>query len=317
MVKVAVVGAGNMGTFHIQKYQSFSDVVLVAICDPNIEKVKQHIKDENVYVTSSLDDMIDSVEIDAISLTAPTSLHFDMGKKILKKGIHLLMEKPIATSTSEAEELIQLAKENQCVFTVGHIERFNAAVLTLKKLIDDNTFGNIASLSFRRNGMFPIQIDDANVVIDLAVHDVDIANYLLGKKPDRIFSNKGHVITGGRADHAECQLVYGNTSVCIQVNWITPIRVRDCIITGSHAYAIMNFIDQSITLYRNNASFETNKFGETVARFETTDPELIQINKNDSLKEELRHFIDVIRGIKPILVTPEQAKDALDIALEM
>ena len=248
-INIAVIGYGNMGSFHISKYLQMDHVNLVGICDVGSSETSKEIDGQTVAMFDDLDKLLSECDVTAVSITSPTYTHFEIAKKCLNLGIHCLIEKPIATSEEEASELIEIATHQGLVLTVGHIERFNPAVLAVKQCIKEDLLGPIASISFRRNGPFPKQIDDADVVIDLAVHDIDIANYWLDALPDATSGHKSSLITGGRPDHAEILAKYGQTHVFFQVNWITPKRVRNAVITGKKGYIEMDFIAQTVELY--------------------------------------------------------------------
>ncbi len=316
-VNVAVIGYGNMGSFHVQKYLKMDPVNLVAICDPGAGKTTIEIDGVSLPIYTCLDTLLSEHKIEAVSITSPTTTHYNIAKQCLNQGIHCLVEKPISTSHDESNELIQIAKEKGLVLTVGHIERFNPAVLAVKQCIEEGKVGAMSSLSFRRNGPFPKQIDDADVVIDLAVHDIDIANYWLGTLPDEITGHKSALITGGRPDHAEILARYGQTNVFFQVNWVTPKRVRNAVITGKKGYIEMDFIDQSVLYYPCKTTLSQNRHGESVATFDAVEPELIPVQKADSLLNECTTFIDAIVTGTPIKVTPEEARDALDLAIKI
>ena len=212
-MNVAVIGLGNMGSFHAKKYAGLEGVNFVAICDTSHADKEVTFDNVTVPVYRTIDEMLAEKKVDAVSIASPTFTHYDVAKYCLEKGIHCLIEKPIATTLQESEDLIQIAKDKQLILTVGHIERFNPAVLKVKECITKGMLGDLSSISFRRNGPFPTQIDDADVVIDLAVHDIDIANYWLDSLPETITGHKAALITGGRPDHAEILAKYGATHV--------------------------------------------------------------------------------------------------------
>lgn len=313
-LNVAVIGYGNMGTYHVQKYLQMEQVNLVAICDAHNPNKEISIDGTVIPICKSVDQLLSAYTIDAVSITSPTATHHAIGKQCLEAGLHCLIEKPIATTNDEANALIDLSNAKNLVLTVGHIERFNPAVIAVKKCIDEGMVGEIASLSFRRNGPFPKQIDDADVVIDLAVHDIDIANFWLGRAPDEIDGHKAALITGGRPDHAEILARYGSCNVLFQVNWITPTRVRTAVITGKKGYIEMDFIQQSLLYYPCKAEISQNKHGESVATFEAVEPESIPVQKSDSLLAECENFIDAILKGGQVNVRPEEARIALDLA---
>ena len=142
------------------------------------------------------------------------------------------MEKPIASTTEQAEAMIEAAERHKVKFAVGHIERFNPAVIKLKQIIDEGALGQLLILSTKRVGPSVQRIRDVGVIIDSATHDIGVVNYLIGKKPVYIYSKVGS-LKHPKEDHAIIVLDFGSTAACIEVNWFTPHKVRTLVVTGS------------------------------------------------------------------------------------
>ena len=208
-VNVAVIGLGNMGRHHVRNYSELPDANLIAEV-MLIERANQFAETFNCKAYTNLEGLIENETIDAINITAPTSTHYKIARYALEKGVHVLIEKPICDNVADAEELIALAEQKGLILMVGHIERFNPAVQKVKEMIESDQLGKVTSLISRRVGAFPPQIHDANVVIDLAVHDIDIFNYLLNAAPDEVTGNAGRALINGREDYAELFLTYGD-----------------------------------------------------------------------------------------------------------
>jgi UDP-N-acetylglucosamine 3-dehydrogenase len=164
--------------------------------------------------------------------------------------------------------------------------------------------------------VFPPQIKDANVIIDLAVHDIDVVNYLLGRQPTKISANSGKAMTNNRNDYADIFMEYGKTSVFIQVNWITPVKIRKINITGTKGYAEMDYINQELTVFESNYNKSVDNFGEFVIKFGTPNKVEIGVDKEEPLKRELISFINAVKEGKEPFVTSQQALIALKIALD-
>ena len=182
MIKAAVIGLGNMGQHHAKAYAMLENVSFVAACDSNIERFNHIIKESNTTYYSSLDEMLSKEAIDVISVCVPTMAHFSVAKACMDAGVAVLVEKPIAETVEQAKALVAYAKEKQCLLTVGHIERFNPAVINVKKALDEGALGDIESIICSVRAI-PKQIKDADVLVDVAVHDIDIVQYLVDKKP--------------------------------------------------------------------------------------------------------------------------------------
>lgn len=318
MTRVGVVGLGNMGKHHARNYARMKDVTLVAVCDLNQELVHNISTKFNCKAYSKYQDLFDKENLDAVSIAVPTFLHKEVALKAAEKGIHVLIEKPIAGSAKDAEEIIKAAAKRKVLLQVGHVERFNPAVLKLKQIIQEGRLGNISSIIARRVGTVPERIRDMNVVVDLAVHDIDIINYLYESLPDKILSNWGQALIGKREDYAEIFMTYGNgnRSGFIQVNWITPIKIRSLSITGSKGYAELDYINQELIVYESNYTREImDELGDYTVKFGIPNKTQIGIENEEPLYLELRHFVESVQSGRPVLVNGEVGLATLKIAL--
>lgn len=311
-IKTAVIGVGNMGKNHVRAYSEISE--LVAVSDVFINEGKQIAGKYKVKFYQNYEEMLDKEKPDAVSVVVPTKFHKEVAINCLKRKIPTLVEKPIADSILNAKEMINEAKKNQTLLMVGHIERFNPAVEKLKDLIEKDRFGNIISLLTIRVGINPPKTDLSDVSIDLAVHDVDIFNYLLNEFPyeKRVLKNK--IFKQNIADSASILLRYRNATGIIQTNWITPIKMRKLYLTGTDGFAELDYISQKLVLYDKIINKKLDgDFFELVSLSETPKKE-IYISRKEPLKQELLHFIKII-GKKQKL-NPEYAYQALRIVLE-
>ena len=167
----------------------------------------------------------------------------------------------------------------------------------------------------RRVGVIPPKVKDTNVIIDLAVHDIDIFNYLLNKKPSKLFGLLGNsLISNG--DYADLLLKYGNTNAFIQVNWVTPIKIRLLNVTGSRGYAELNYITQELDVYKSNYAKDYDDFGDFIIKFGKPTKVNMEIKKEEPLKVELQSFLNCIKEGKEFPIKGEDAFEALRIALE-
>lgn len=316
-IKVAVIGAGNMGKNHIRTYQALDDVELVALADiaPNAKKLA---KEYGIAHYKNYLDMLDTEKPDAVSVVVPTRLHFEFGTEILTRGIHCLMEKPIATTPKEGERLAKLAKKHRCIFTVGHIERYNPMIQKIKKLIKKKEIGEITSIVIKRVGGFPNVEPSTDVIIDLAVHDIEILSFLLGHQPRAVHGHGSRTLHSKKIDSAEIFLDYGVASAYIQANWITPVKIRNIAITGTKGYLEGNYITQEITYFLSNMKQSNDGFKNFVVTLGEPQKRHVSEPLQEPLKNELKEFITSIRSGKPTpaLVQPQAACDALDIAIE-
>jgi len=315
-LKTAVIGTGNMGKNHARIYSELETSDLVAICDV-IEEGRKIAEEYGCKFYTDCNEMLKKEKPDIVSVCVPTKLHYDIAKLVINSGSNILIEKPITDNIENAEELLKLAEEKNVQLSVGHIERFNPAVQKLKELIDDGKIGKITSILARRVGLFPPQIKDANVVIDLAVHDVDIFNYMLGKKPERVSIERGTALITKRADYADIFLKYPDNINCfVQVNWITPVKIRKLSITGTKGYAELDYITQDLVFYKSNYKKDYNGFGDFVVNFGKPEKIAVEIEKGEPLKKELESFIEAVQNNKEPVVKGRQAVDVLKILMD-
>jgi UDP-N-acetylglucosamine 3-dehydrogenase len=314
-LKVAVIGVGNMGRHHVRNYFEIDNVELVAVADLNKELGQEMAEKYNCKYYENYSEMIKNEKLDAVTIVVPSKFHHKVGMEVLEKGINVLMEKPIAMNSSDAEDLIECAKNHNVKLMIGHIERFNPGVIKLKELIESGKLGKINSIIARRVGAFPPQIKDANVLVDLGVHDIDIINYLLGKEPDRVVCNGGRALIESREDYAEIFMNYGDISGFVQVNWITPVKIRNLAVTGSEGYAELNYITQKLELYKSHYSKDFDGFGEFVIKFGDAEKEDIDVDQKEPLRAEIESFLNAIRRNEKVVTSGEDGLTALKIAL--
>lgn len=320
-LNVAVIGGGNIGQHHARVYFEMQNVSLVAVCDKNAKVAHNIAEKYSCLPYRNHKKMIQECEIDAASLAVPTYLHKKVACEILDAGLHVLLEKPIATSLEDAKAIIKKARNKELILMVGHIERFNPAVKRLKELIDKGRLGEIISINIKRVGGIPPQTKGANVIMDLGIHDIDVSNYLVGKYPKAVHGYKTKGLLEKQYDSAVILLNYGRTFSFIEVNWITPVKIRTLDITGTKAFARLDYIHQTITLYENSyLNFDSiiyNNFNEFVSRFSLTDEIKIGVNKKEPLECEIESFVECIINNKAPIVSGEDGLQALKIALHI
>jgi UDP-N-acetylglucosamine 3-dehydrogenase len=315
-LRVAVIGAGNMGRNHLRNYYMLPDTELVGLAD--INPLTKELADE--YKTQHYIDyktLFDELKPDAVSIVVPTPFHAAVAAEAMNRGIHVLVEKPITSTVQEADELIALAKKKGVVFTVGHIEHYNPLITTLKKLLDDGLVGDITSVVCKRVGGFPAAEPKTDVIIDLAVHDIDIISHLLGSQPKQIYSHASRTHHSREVDSAEILLDYGNASGFVQANWLTPVKIRTIAVTGSRGYIEGNYITQQLEYYKHNMEKTQDGFSNFVIKMGEPEKEIIKVDFQEPLALELKSFISRVNGDdEAYLVDPTAAKHALHQALE-
>jgi UDP-N-acetylglucosamine 3-dehydrogenase len=288
--KCGIIGLGNMGSHHLRIFGYMPDVKIVGISDT--DKTKNFPYD----FYSNYKDMIKQESPDFVSICVPTFLHYEIAKYCLNNNLHVLLEKPIATSIKEAKDLLSIAEKKNLIFLIGHTERFNNGVIKVKELIEHGDLGNIISIISRRLGPRPPTVRKVGVSVDAAIHDIDIISYLLDDIPIKTTSIKRSIIDNKFDDSAEFLIKYQYVSAFIQVNWITPMKIRELIITGEKGMLKLDYITQKIDF------------------ISTVRSEISQINYVEPLEKELRYFVDHVKDHK--FIDSSFALEALKTALK-
>jgi UDP-N-acetylglucosamine 3-dehydrogenase len=294
MLKVGVVGLGAMGHNHARLYSKLK-CDLVGLADADLARAQEFGEKYNVPYYQDYHQLLSKVQ--AVSIAVPTILHYTVAMDFLKAGIHCLVEKPIAISLNEAREMISMAEKSRVNLAIGHIERFNPAVVNLKQIIDRGELGKLLIISTRRVGPSSPRIRDVGIVIDSATHDIGIVKYLMRKEPVSVFSRVG-ALSHVKEDYAIIVLDFNEAAACIEVNWFTPHKVRTLVATGSEGIAYLDYIEQTLTVYNGNSVNHAN------------------IEKAEPLKLEIEDFLEsVTTGRKPA-VDGKEGMDVLKIALD-
>lgn len=315
-MNTAVIGVGNMGINHTRIFYQISN--LVAVADTNEARAKEVANLYKCNYYTDYNEMFKNEKIDAVSIVVPNHLHKSVTIDVLKRNIPILLEKPIASNLRDALEIARLVKNSKVKFTIGHVERFNPAVIKLKEILDKGDLGEVLGITARRVGSAGYPVIYENIMVDLAIHDIDILNFLLSKKkPDEAWCFIGKSPINNAEDYADIILRYDNTNAMIQVNWITPIKIRVLSINGSKAYAELNYITQDLKLYRMDYIKDYDSFGKFILKYSTPDEINITIEKDEPLKLELKSFLDCIKNDTSPVITIDESLSALTTALNL
>ena len=283
-IKVAVIGAGMMGKNHIKTYKTLQGVELVGVYDIFPEAAKAAADMFGIKAFASMEDV--AKEVDAVSVVTTSVTHADVGEFFLNKGIHCLMEKPLATTEEGCQRLINAAKNNNVTLLVGHIEQFNPAVEQMHKILTDTSM--IRSLTAQRMSAASGRITDVDVAMDLMIHDVEVVLSLV----------KTANLTASR---------------------ITQARVRTLTVTTDTNYIDMDFISQSINVHSQGRMPYVNQeeIPEWMNYGLKGSVEQLFIPTNQPLQAELNHFISCINGKATPRISGENALDALRVLWEI
>jgi UDP-N-acetylglucosamine 3-dehydrogenase len=252
VTRVAVIGAGAMGRHHGRVYREIPDVELVGVADTRIEAATTVAALYGSHPYSDYRIMLRDAKPEAVSVVVPTNLHCEVTQAALEAGCHVLVEKPIASTFDEAESMMLAARKAGRVLAVGHIERFNPAVIELKRRLDDGQLGRAFQINARRLGPFPVRVRDVGVVIDLATHDLDIMRYLTGSEPVRLYAETKREIHTSNEDLLMGLIRFDNGIVgVLEINWLTPTKIRELTVTGERGMFRVDYLTQDLYFYEN------------------------------------------------------------------
>ena len=312
-IKVAVIGAGMMGKNHMKTYKSLNGVELVGVYDIFPEAAKAAAETFGIRAFSSMEEVAENV--DAVSVVTTSVTHADVGEFFLNKGIHCMMEKPLACTEEECQRLISAADKNNVVLLVGHIERFNPAVEQMGKLLSDTS--KIRSLTAQRMSAASGRITDVDVSMDLMIHDVEVIQSLVKSPVVNIqaASVKTKESPMGR-DYITALLEFENGATAnITASRITQARVRTLTVTTDTNYIDMDFINQSINVHSQGRMPYVNpeNIPEWMNYGLKGSVEQLFIPTNQPLSAELNHFLSCVRGEATPRITGQNALDALRV----
>lgn len=251
-LKLGIIGLGNMGKYHVNTLLELG-LSVAGVCDANPELVKKVALQCDCPGYVSVSEFLDKVSLDAVAIVLPTFLHYDVAMACMAKGLHVFIEKPIASHVSQAEDMGAYAAAHDLVLMVGHIERFNPAVQSLMAYVQKGALGDLVSFSSRRESPMPLQIKDANVLLDLAVHDLDIALALMGT-PVSVQRHSFSVHLPDRDDYASLVLSYPKGLAHIQVNWVSQLKTRQLFLLGTKGSVTLDYLNQTVQVFHEDDS---------------------------------------------------------------
>ncbi|MCO5050849.1 MAG: Gfo/Idh/MocA family oxidoreductase [Verrucomicrobiae bacterium] len=305
-IKVGVVGCGYWGPNLIRNLRQAAGCELKVICDASESRLKHMRKlHQDVATTTQFSDLLQDGELDAIVVATPVRFHFEMAKAALLAGKHVFVEKPLARTVIEAEELVSLAEQNGLILMVGHTFLFSPAVRRMKEIIDAGDIGEIQYISARRLNLGLFQ-KDINVAWDLAPHDISIILYLLDEQPQSVSCQGSSHVNRHIEDVTMMYLTFKkNRCAFVQNSWLDPKKIRQMTVVGSRRMIVYDDTEPLEKLKIYDARVEVPAHYDTFAEFTYSyhygDSYVPYIKQDEPLKLECQHFLDCIRGeAKPI-----------------
>ncbi len=302
-LKTAVIGVGYLGRFHAQKYRQIEESELVAVVDSNADAARKVADELGVEAVADYRSVLDRV--DAISIAVPTPLHHAVACAALERGVHVLVEKPIATTVEEASDMIRLAERHGCVLQVGHLERFNPAIVAAADRLRTPRFVESHRLApFKQRGT------DVSVVLDLMIHDIDLIQELVGQ-PIESIDAVGAQVFSGEIDIVNARIRFkGGCVANTTASRVSLKQERKIRIFQDDAYLSIDMQQKILTVIRKKDEAPVESPAQVSIEEESFD-------QGDALKDEIAAFLKAIRDKTPPVVTGQDGLRALQTALKI
>ncbi|MDA8121134.1 MAG: Gfo/Idh/MocA family oxidoreductase [Deltaproteobacteria bacterium] len=302
-LKVGVIGVGYLGRLHAEKLASFPDVRLVGVCDADPARGNAVARE---FSTEHFDDRGRLLAaVDAVSIAVPTTDHYPVAIDSMRSGVHVLLEKPITSNLRQARALVRESSKRGLVFQIGHVERFNPAVRQAASVLAEPRF-----IECHRLGPFGVRGTDVDVVLDLMIHDIDLILSFVRSPVTRIQA-VGVPVVSANVDIANARLAFENGCVAnVTASRVSARKQRKIRIFQEDAYVSMDFVEHSIQVFRRTFPHGPQGVPEISG-------EIVETQKGDSLRDEIRAFVDCAREGVPPLVSGREGLEALEVAFRI
>jgi UDP-N-acetylglucosamine 3-dehydrogenase len=300
VIRVGVIGLGSMGKNHVRVYSELPDVELIGIADLD-DGIARGLAEK--YHTKPFTDYKDLLkqDLDAVSIAVNTSSHHEVAMCAARSGMNMLVEKPIATTIQEAQEIIKAAESNKIKLMVGLVERYNPVIPIIKREIEG---AEVCLIEITRIGPFPPRVKDIGIVTDLATHDIDLLRYLTGSEVKNLHS----VISKNIAHHEDTAILIFEMAngilARVTVNWLTPFKVREINVATKEKFIKASLIGGNVSV--------CSRFKEDESSYVVRE---VTVPRTEPLKQELRAFIESVRDNVQPPVSGEDALKALEVAI--
>lgn len=315
---IAVIGCGYWGMNYVRIFSELTESRVVAVCEQSPDRLKEVARRlPNVYLTTRIDDVISQPDVQAAVVCTEATSHFNVTRRLLLAGKHVLVEKPLTTTSAHAEKLIELADSHSTTLMVGHTFIFNAGIQKVKEYMKDDG-GRVYYLYARRTNLGPIR-RDVNALWDLAPHDIAIFNYLLEATPTWVSAVGGKVLGNCRDDVGFVSLGYPNNILAhVHVSWADPDKAREVVVVKSDRRILFNDLNggEQVRVFEKGVSAveeEPLNYGEF--RFQIRDGDIIspRIQPVEPLKNQCRHFLECVRTGKRPVSNGEDGRDVVRV----
>jgi predicted dehydrogenase len=306
-IRVGVIGVGHLGQHHARNFANIKGADLIYVADTVEDQARKIASNWGAIPTTDYRDMIGKV--DAVSIVTPTFTHFEIAETMLKAGVHCLVEKPICNTVAEAETLASIASEKNLILQVGHIEHFNVAVQKFKEILTRPLF-----IECHRLGPFDPRVKDVGVVMDLMIHDIDIVMRIVNS-PIVSIDATGVAILTDKEDIANARIKFANGCIAnITCSRVTPKPMRKLRVFQDNAYISLDYKRQTMEIHKRFKREGKLHPGESRYFIKSVKK---RVAREEPLKLELEHFLDCIHLGRAPQTTGQQAKEALDVVIQI
>jgi predicted dehydrogenase len=300
MIRVGIIGYGYWGPNLVRNFNAAEGCQVHMVCDMSQQSLKKVRKSyPNIKVTADSNELIKDPTIDVVAVATPVFTHYELAKRALDEGKHVFVEKPFTYTSAEAEELIELAEKKNLKIMVDHTFLYTGAVRKIKQLIEDHVLGDILYYdSIRVNlGLFQ---HDINVVWDLAPHDISIMEYVINEKPQAVVATGAEHFDRGLEDVAYLTIYFTKNIIGhINVNWLSPVKVRTTLIGGQKKMIVWNDLepDEKIKIYDKGVQVKTREgMYNLLVAYRSGDIWTPRVEQTEALKLMVDKFIDYIKN---------------------
>ncbi len=317
-MRAAVIGTGSMGYNHARVYAEMDDVELVAVADPDVMACKRVFNTYRPQVYDDYLELLDRERPDLVSIAVPTKAHVDVACEAMSRGVHVLVEKPLALTVEEGRVIMEMARRSAVKLSVGHVERFNPAIAEVKRRLEQEELGRIFQVRARRVSPFPGRVQDVGVILDLATHDIDVIRHLLGSEVERVFAETARKAHTTCEDLLSATLRFSNDVIgVLDVNWLTPTKVRQVTVLGEGGMYVIDYLTQDVYWYKNTAISDSWESLTVFRGAMEGDMVKIHLRKEEPLRAELVSFVAAVREDREPAVNGTDALVAIDLSITL
>ena len=318
MINVAIIGCGYWGPNYIRAFNSNEKSLIKTCCDLDLDRLKK-IKDlyADIHLTSNYLEVLNDSSIDAVCISTPASMHYEMTKAALNYGKHVLVEKPFTLSTSHAQELTHLAKTLNKKLFIGHVYLYHPVIQKISSILRDDELGQLYYVYSNRTGLGPIR-QDVNAMWDLAPHDISILLHLLNSVPKSVSATGSSYLRNKVEDVVFLTLKFPNNVLCnIHTSWLAPYKIRTFTMVGSEKMLVFDDVNpiEKLRIYDSGASIVKPhpSYDDFIVAVKKGDVSIPLIPWNEPLRMQCNHFIDCIIDDEEPLTNAHKATQVIQI----